>query len=169
MKNRISEYLISMFYPGWTWISFPNFKVHIYTFSVNICLYLFIFIFRRYIKTYFALNLRSYFYLNDLWIVNTFPGFHLSTIFFCHVVFKWVKSIFFCHVSLIFIIYLFLIILIFVQLQFSAFLPHHYPSPQSNPPPSLVSTLPLVFVRVSFIVVPENPSPRYPFPPPLWL
>ena len=34
-----------------------------------------------------------------------------------------------------------------------------------NPPPSPASTLPLGFVHVSFIVVPENPSPHYPFPP----
>ena len=30
--------------------------------------------------------------------------------------------------------------------------------PQPNPPPSPASTLPLGFVHVSFIVVPENPS-----------
>ena len=44
------------------------------------------------------------------------------------------------------------------------------PPPQSNPPPSLVSTLPLAFVHVSFIVVvPENPSPYCPLSPLLWL
>ena len=31
------------------------------------------------------------------------------------------------------------------------------------------STLPLGFVHVSFIVVPENPFPNYPVPTPLWL
>ena len=31
--------------------------------------------------------------------------------------------------------------------------------PQPNPPPSPASTLPLGFVHVSFIVVPENPPP----------
>ena len=33
----------------------------------------------------------------------------------------------------------------------------------------LASTLPLGFVHLSFIVVPENPSPHCPLPPPLWL
>ena len=41
--------------------------------------------------------------------------------------------------------------------------------PQTSPPPSPASTLPLGFVHVSFIVVPENPSPHYPLPTPLWL
>ena len=36
--------------------------------------------------------------------------------------------------------------------------------PQPNLPPSPVSTLPLGFAHVSFIVVPENRSPYYPFP-----
>ena len=34
--------------------------------------------------------------------------------------------------------------------------------PLPNPPPSLASILPLGFVHVSFIVVPENPSPHSP-------
>ena len=51
----------------------------------------------------------------------------------------------------------------------SEFPSHPSTPPQPNPSPSPASTLPLGFVRVSFIVVPENPSPRYPFPPPLWL
>ena len=38
--------------------------------------------------------------------------------------------------------------------------------PQPNPDPSPASTLPLSFVHVSFIVVPENPSPHCPFSPP---
>ena len=46
---------------------------------------------------------------------------------------------------------------------------HPPPPPQPNPPPSLASTLPFGFVRVSFIVVPENPSPHCSLPPPLWL
>ena len=47
---------------------------------------------------------------------------------------------------------------------------NHIPlPPQPNPPPSPASTLPLDFVHVSFIAVPENPSPHCPFPPPLWL
>ena len=58
---------------------------------------------------------------------------------------------------------------IVVPLQLSAFSPHHSPPPQPNPPPSLASTLPLGFVHVSFIVVPENPSPHCPLPHPLWL
>ena len=50
------------------------------------------------------------------------------------------------------------------------FLPTPLPHPsQTHLPPSLASTLPLGFVYVSFIVVPENPSPHCPFPPPLWL
>ena len=49
---------------------------------------------------------------------------------------------------------------IIVQLQLSAFSPHHSPQPQPNPPPSLASTIPLGFVHMSFIVVPENPSPH---------
>ena len=51
-------------------------------------------------------------------------------------------------------------------LHFLSTPPHQ---PQPNPPPSLASTLPLGFVHVSFIVVPENPSPHYPLPHPLWL
>ena len=58
---------------------------------------------------------------------------------------------------------------IVVQLQLSAFSPHPSTPPQLNPPPSCTSTLPLGFVYVSFIVVPENPSPHYPLPTPLWL
>ena len=38
---------------------------------------------------------------------------------------------------------------------------HHFPLPQPNPPPSVVSTLPLVFVHLFFIVVLENPSPHF--------
>ena len=41
--------------------------------------------------------------------------------------------------------------------------------PHPDPPPSPTSTLHLGFVHVSFIVVPENPSPHYPLPTPLWL
>ena len=48
------------------------------------------------------------------------------------------------------------------------FSPPLHPTP-ARPPPSPASTLPLGFVHVSFIVVPENPSIHYPFPPPLWL
>ena len=58
---------------------------------------------------------------------------------------------------------------IIVQLQLSSFSPHHFPPPQPIPPPSLVSTLPLGFVHVSFIAVPENPSSHCPLPSPLWL
>ncbi|KAF6104248.1 hypothetical protein HJG60_011248 [Phyllostomus discolor] len=66
--------------------------------------------------------------------------------------------------------YLFIIIyFIVVQLQLSAFSPDHSPLPQPNPPPSLAYALPLGFVHVSFIVVPVNPSPCCPLPPPLWL
>ena len=58
---------------------------------------------------------------------------------------------------------------IVVQLQLSAFNPHPSSQPQPNPLPSLACTLPLGFVHVSFIVIPENPSPYYPLTPPLWL
>ena len=58
---------------------------------------------------------------------------------------------------------------IIVQLQLSEFSPQPSTPPQPNPPPSLASTLPLSFVHVSFIAVPENPSPHCPFPSPLWL
>ena len=64
-------------------------------------------------------------------------------------------------------IYLFLNYFIVVQLQLSAFSPHPSLPPQPNPPPSLASTIPLGFVHVSFIVVPENPSPHYLLPSPL--
>ena len=66
-----------------------------------------------------------------------------------------------CLPPFIIIIY-FLNYFIVVQLQLSAFYPH------PNPPPSLASTLPLGFAHVSFIVVPENPSPHCPLPH-LWL
>ena len=56
---------------------------------------------------------------------------------------------------------------IVVQLQLSAFSPHPSTPPQPNPPPSCAPTLPLDFVHVSFIVVPGNPSPHCPLPPPL--
>ena len=45
---------------------------------------------------------------------------------------------------------------IVVHLQLSAFSPHPSTPPKSNPPPSPASTLPLGFVHVSFIVVPEK-------------
>ena len=47
--------------------------------------------------------------------------------------------------------------------------PYPSTSPQPNPPLSPTSKLLLGFVYVSFIVVPENPSPQYPLPTPLWL
>ena len=56
-----------------------------------------------------------------------------------------------------------------MQLQLYAFSPHPATPPQVNPPPSPLSTLPLGFVHVSFIIVPENPSPHYPLTTPLWL
>ena len=49
---------------------------------------------------------------------------------------------------------------IVVKLQLSAFSPYLSTPLQPNPPPSPASTLPLGFVHMSFIVVPENPSPR---------
>ena len=56
-----------------------------------------------------------------------------------------------------------------VQLQLSAFSPPPSTQLQQNPPPSPTSTLPLGFAHVSFIVVPETPSPHYPLPTTLWL
>ena len=52
-----------------------------------------------------------------------------------------------------------------IQLQLSAFSPHPSTPPQTIPPPSHTSTLPLDFVHVSFIVVPVNPSPHCPLSP----
>ena len=66
----------------------------------------------------------------------------------------------------LFLIFLFLNYFIVVQLQLSAFSPHLSIPPQPNSPPSPASTLPLGFVHVSFIVVPENPSPHCPVAPP---
>ena len=71
-------------------------------------------------------------------------------------------------------IYLFIYLFIFhifivVQVQLSPF-PSHFPTPQPSPLPTLDLT-PFGFVHVSFVDVPENPSPfllHYPFPPPLW-
>ena len=70
-----------------------------------------------------------------------------------------VKNILFYFIYFIYFYYF-----IVVQLQLSAFCPHHSHPPQPNPPPSFVSTLPLGFVYVSFIVVPEIPSPHCPSP-----
>ena len=67
------------------------------------------------------------------------------------------------------IFFQFLNYFIVIQLQLSAFSPHLSTPPQPNSPPFPASTLPLGFVHVPFIVVPENPAPHYPFPPPLWL
>ena len=63
----------------------------------------------------------------------------------------------------------FLNYIIVMQLLLSAFSRHLSTPPQPNPPPSPASTLPLGFVHVSFIVIPENPSPHCPFSPPFWL
>ena len=63
----------------------------------------------------------------------------------------------------------FFLIFIVIQLQLSAFSPHPSTPPQPNPPPSPVSTLPLDFVHVSFMVVLINPSPHCSLPTPLWL
>ena len=69
------------------------------------------------------------------------------------------------NINVIFILKIFSVI----QLQLSAFSPHPSTPPQPDPPPSSASTLPLDFVHVSFIVVPENPSPHCSLPTPLWL
>ena len=72
---------------------------------------------------------------------------------------------YFFHTNYLFIFY-FKNYFIVVQLQLSAFSPHPSIPPQPNPPLSSASTLPLGFVHVSFIVVPENPSPILPSPLP---
>ena len=59
------------------------------------------------------------------------------------------------------VFFLFFLIFIVNQLQLCAFSPHPSTPPQVKPPPSPTSTLPLGFVHVSFIVVPENPSRHY--------
>ena len=48
------------------------------------------------------------------------------------------------------------------------FSPPLHPTP-AKPTSLSHSTLPLGFVHVSFVVVPENPSPQCSFPTPLWL
>ena len=50
-----------------------------------------------------------------------------------------------------------------VQVQLSAFTPTTPPHPSHPHLPPLIP-LPLGFVHVSFIIVPENPSPHYPLP-----
>ena len=60
----------------------------------------------------------------------------------------------------------FFLIFIVIQLQLYAFSPHPSAPPQLNPPPSPTSTLPLDFVRVSFILVPVIPSSHCPPPSP---
>ena len=64
--------------------------------------------------------------------------------------------------------FLFFIFLIFIviQLQLYAFSPRPSTPPQPNPPPSPISTLPLGFVHLSFIVVPVIPSSHCPPPTP---
>ena len=61
---------------------------------------------------------------------------------------------------------------IVIQVQLSTFTAHHsLPHPSHPHLPPLIP-LPLGFVHVSFIVVPEIPSPlspHYPLPPALWL
>ena len=70
---------------------------------------------------------------------------------------------------LVLILFYFFLIFIVIQLQLYAFSPHPSTPPQLNPPPSPTSTLPLDFVRVSFIVVPVIPSSHCPHPTPPWL
>ena len=67
------------------------------------------------------------------------------------------------------IFFQFLNYFIVMQLLLSAFSRHLSTPLQPNPPPSPASTLPLGFVHVSFIVVPENPSPHCHFSPAFWL
>ena len=77
-------------------------------------------------------------------------------------------------VSLFFVSLLIIFIYIFKKLFYCSItvvciLSPPLPLTQGKPTSLLASTLPLGFVHVSFIVVPENPSPYCPFPPPLWL
>ena len=67
------------------------------------------------------------------------------------------------HYNFFIIKYIFIVI----QLQLSAFSPYPSTSPQPIPPPSPISTLPLDFVLVSFIVATVDPSPHYPLPTPI--
>ena len=60
-----------------------------------------------------------------------------------------------------FFFFFFFLSFIVIQLQLSAFSPHPSTPPQPIPPPSPTSSLPLDFVHVSFIAVPENPPPHY--------
>ena len=66
-------------------------------------------------------------------------------------------------------ILLFFKLLYCCSITVSAFSPLPSTPPQSVPPPSPTSTLPLDFVLVSFIVAPIDSSPHYPLPTPLWL
>ena len=77
--------------------------------------------------------------------------------------------IFTCCEELHFInIFNFLITLLLFSYSCLHFLPIPLPHrSQTHLPP--VSTLPFDFVHVSFLVVPENPSPHCPFPTPFWL
>ena len=61
------------------------------------------------------------------------------------------------------------IVFYYCLLQLSAFSLHPSHPAQPNPPASPASTLPLGFVHVSFILVPEKPTHRYPLPTPFWL
>ena len=72
-----------------------------------------------------------------------------------------------CH-TYIYILFFFNFFFIVIQLQLYAFSPHPSIPPQLNPPPYPLSTLPLGFVHVSFIVVPVIPSTHClrPHPPP---
>ena len=63
----------------------------------------------------------------------------------------------------------FFLIFIVIQLQLYAFFSPSLTPPQLNPPPSSTFTLSLGFVPVSFILVPDNPSPHYPLPTTPWL
>ena len=56
--------------------------------------------------------------------------------------------------------------IVVIQLQLYAFSPHPSTLPETKPPPSPTSTLPLDSVHVSFIVVPVIPSPHCPVPTP---
>ena len=70
------------------------------------------------------------------------------------------KSKYFTYYVIVCFFFQFLNYFIVVKLQLSAFSPYLSTPLQPNPLPSPASTLPLGFVHVSFIVVPENPSPR---------
>ena len=81
---------------------------------------------------------------------------------------KHCDSFFFLHFFDLFVSFFLLLLFKYSCMQFPPTMPMHPGHPHLPP---LISLPPLGFVHVSFIVVPENPSPlsfQYPLPPPLF-